>query len=108
MAIRQNPLPVTSKYGTASGYNYKPNSIVGTIGVGVPLVDINALVMQHGLVAMGIITVIFGLIFIIINALVKKSILLPINNITEASIGTTKEIWITRSISSEIVVKLVN
>jgi methyl-accepting chemotaxis protein len=84
------PLPVTSKYGTASGYNYKPNSIVGTIGVGVPLVDINALVMQRGLVAMGIITVIFGLIFIIINALVKKSILLPINNITEASIVLSK------------------
>ncbi|MEZ5601107.1 MAG: DUF3365 domain-containing protein [Candidatus Competibacteraceae bacterium] len=54
------PLPVTSKYGTASGYNYKPNSIVGTIGVGVPLADINALVMQRGLVAAGIITVIFG------------------------------------------------
>lgn len=55
-----------------------------------PLVDINALVMQRGLVAMGIITVIFGLIFIIINALVKKSILLPINNITEASIVLSK------------------
>jgi len=45
---------------------------------------------QVGLVAMGIITVIFGLIFIIINALVKKSILLPINNITEASIVLSK------------------
>ena len=84
------PLPVTSKYGTASGYNYKLNDVVGTIGVGVPLADVNTLVMQRGMVAIGIITLIFGIIFVIINALVKNNILLPITKITEAAIVLSK------------------
>ncbi|MCB1826162.1 MAG: DUF3365 domain-containing protein [Candidatus Competibacteraceae bacterium] len=84
------PLPVTIKYGTTSGYNYKLDSVVGVMGVGVPLADINVLVMQRGLVAVGIITVIFSLIFITINTLVKRNILLPINDITKASIVLSK------------------
>jgi methyl-accepting chemotaxis protein len=87
---KKAPLPVTSKYGTASGYNYTPDSVVGSIGVGVPLANINSLVMQRGLVVIGIITVVFGIIFIIINQLVKKTILLPIANITEAAMILSK------------------
>lgn len=87
---KKAPLPVSSKYGMSAGYNYEPDSIVGTIGVGVPMADVNALVMQRGLVAIGIITVIFGIIFVIINALVKSSILSPITNITEAAIMLSK------------------
>jgi HAMP domain-containing protein len=87
---KKAPLPVISKYGMSAGYNYQPDSIVGTIGVGVPMADVNALVMQRGLVAVGIITVIFGIIFMIINALVKSSILAPITNITEAAIMLSK------------------
>jgi methyl-accepting chemotaxis protein len=41
-------------------------------------------------VVVGIITVIFSLIFIIINALVKKTILSPITSITEAAIVLSK------------------
>ena len=84
------PLPVTSKYGVTSGYNYRPDSVVGTIGVGVPLTDVNTLVMQRGLVAVGVITLIFSLIFFIINTLVKKSILGPITAITEAAMLLSK------------------
>jgi methyl-accepting chemotaxis protein len=87
---KKAPMPVTSKYGMTSGYNYQPDSVVGTIGVGVPLADVNTLVMQRGLVVVGIITVIFSLIFIIINALVKKTILSPITSITEAAIVLSK------------------
>lgn len=84
------PTPVTNKYGMKDGYNYQPNSVVGTIGVGVPLADVNTLVMQRGLVAIGVITVIFSLIFLIINSLVKRSILSPITTITEAAIVLSK------------------
>lgn len=84
------PLPITSKYGTTSGYHYKPDSIVGTIGVGVPLADINTLVVQRGLITAAIITAIFGLLFLIINTLVKKSILSPITKITESAIFLSK------------------
>ncbi len=84
------PLPITSKYGTTSGYHYKPDSIVGTIGVGVPLADINTLVVQRGLITAAIITAIFGLLFLIINTLVKKSILSPITKITESAILLSK------------------
>ena len=87
---KKAPIPIISKYGVKSGYNYKSGDVVGTSLVGVPLADVNALVMQRGLVAMGIITVVFSLIFIIINTLVKRSILLPITNITEAAIVLSK------------------
>ena len=87
---KEAPLPVTSKYGMTSGYNYQLGNVVGTIGVGVPLADVNTLVMQRGLVAVGIITIIFGIIFVIINALVKNNILLPITKITEAAIVLSK------------------
>lgn len=87
---KKAPIPIISKYGAKSGYNYKSGDVVGTSLVGVPLADVNALVMQRGLVAMGIITVVFSLIFIIINTLVKRSILLPITHITEAAIVLSK------------------
>lgn len=84
------PALITNKYGTAKGYHYKLNSVVGTIGVGVPLADINTIAMQRGMVAVGFITLIFGLIFIIINTLVKKSILEPITGITQAAVALSK------------------
>ncbi|MCB1769548.1 MAG: DUF3365 domain-containing protein [Candidatus Competibacteraceae bacterium] len=84
------PMPITSKYGTTSGYNYQTDSVVGTINLGVPLADVNTLVIQRGLVAVGIITLIFSLIFLIINTLVKRSILLPIASITEAAVVLSK------------------
>ena len=84
------PAPITDKYGTTSGYHYKLNSVVGTIGVGVPLADINTLAVRHGMIAVGFITLIFGLIFVIINALVKKSILEPIMDITQAAVALSK------------------
>lgn len=87
---KKAPMPVISKYGMSSGYNYEPDSVVGTIGVGVPIADINVLVMQRGLVAVGIITLVFGIIFTIINVLVKRSVLAPITQITEAAILLSK------------------
>ena len=87
---KQAPLPVTVKYGVTSGYNYKLDSVVGTIGVGVHLVNVNTLVIQRGLTAIGIITVIFTIIFVIINSLVKNQILLPIAKITEAAVAISK------------------
>ncbi len=84
------PAPITNKYGTTKGYNYKLNSVVGTMGVGVPLADINTIALQRGMVAVAFITLIFGLIFIIINTLVKKSILEPITGITQAAVALSK------------------
>lgn len=84
------PMPIVSKYGTTNGYNYQDGSVVGTINLGVPLADVNTLVIQRGLVAVGIITSIFSLIFIIISILVKRSILLPIASITEAAVVLSK------------------
>ena len=82
---------ITAQYGRTSGYNYKDKDIVGLELVGVPIAGtINALAMQRSLVAVGLLTVLFGLIFVTINILVRRNLISPILEITSATHAVVK------------------
>jgi protein-histidine pros-kinase len=79
------PAEITAQFGRTSGYHYKDNDIVGLELVGVPIADVNALAMQRSLVAVGLLTLLFGLIFVTINILVRRNLISPILEITTAA-----------------------
>ena len=86
----QAPEAITDLYGTSHGYGWKVGEVVGASVVGVPMADVNALVMQRGLAVIGIFTLVFGIIFIIINRLVKQRIVNPVIEITGTAIAISK------------------
>jgi HAMP domain-containing protein len=79
------PKQIVEMYGTKSGYGYEKGDIVGASFVGVPLEDIALLALKRGLTLLGLLTVLFAASLFVINYLVKKKILNPLNKITEAT-----------------------
>jgi HAMP domain-containing protein len=84
------PLDVTSTYGKKSGYGYKSGDVVGVSLVGVPLEDVQALTLKRSLLAIAGITVLFGLLFIVVDILVRRLILIPIVEMTEVAKAVSK------------------
>jgi len=93
------PEDVTQSYGTGSGYGYRMGDIVGVSLVGVPLVDVQSLTVERSLYVIGIITVIFAILFMILNSIVKRLIISPIDEMTEVAEAVSKG-DLNRSISS--------
>jgi HAMP domain-containing protein len=79
------PVQISGKYGGDSGFGYKVGDIVGASVVGVPMANLNALVLTRSLVIASILTVLFAFIFLFINSLVKRSIIAPLLSISEAA-----------------------
>ncbi len=79
------PEQISGKYGSDSGYGYKVGDIVGASVVGVPMANLNELVLSRSLVIFIILTILFGLLFLFINIMVKHSIISPLLAITEAA-----------------------
>ena len=94
------PEDVTATYGKQSGYGYKNDEVVGVSLVGVPLADVQSLAIQRSLIVIGAITVVFTLLFVIVNLLVRRLILVPVLEITEVAKAVSKG-DIHRAISSE-------
>jgi len=84
------PQAIKDKYGTGEGYNYKVGGVVGAIVVGVPMADINSLVLSRSLIALLIFTVIFAIIFLTVSGIVKRQIVQPVEIITEIAIAISK------------------
>jgi HAMP domain-containing protein len=84
------PAEITAAYGETSGYHYKDGDIVGLELVGVPIADINALATERSLVAVGLLTLLFALIFLTINILVRRNLISPIIEITDAAHAIVK------------------
>jgi len=84
------PPEITSQYGTKTGYHYKDKDIVGLELVGVPIADVNAIAMQRSLVAIGLLTALFGVMFVTINLLVRRNLISPILEITGAAHAVVK------------------
>lgn len=72
------PQEITSKYGTSNGYGWAVGSIVGGSAVGVPISDINSIAFTRTLYSLFILATIFGLLFLYINSIVRKSIIEPV------------------------------
>jgi methyl-accepting chemotaxis protein len=84
------PEPIRAAYGTTDGYHYKVGSVVGTIVVGVPMGDINALVLDRTLVALGIFTLIFAVIFLTVSSIVRRQIVQPVAKITDIATAISR------------------
>jgi protein-histidine pros-kinase len=81
------PDAIKAKYGTTEGYHYRVGGVVGAIVVGVPIADVNALVMDRSLFALGILTLIFAVIFITVSGIVRRQIVEPVENITDIAVA---------------------
>ena len=79
------PSQITETYGVNSGFGYRVGDIVGASVVGVPMANLNELVVTRSLIIVGILTLLFAIIFLFINTLVKRSIIAPLLSITEAA-----------------------
>ena len=72
-------------YGKDSGYGYKVGEVVGISIVGVPLNNVTVVAVKRGLLLVGLLTFLFTLVIVIINSLVKKKILNPLEELSVAS-----------------------
>lgn len=76
------PQDVKVTYGSQSGYGYRTGEVVGVSVVGVPLEDVQALSIERSLIVIGGITVLFAILFIVVNLLVRRLVIEPIIEIT--------------------------
>lgn len=81
---------IIDEYGRASGYGYRDGDVVGLELVGVPIADVNALTLERSLMAIGLLTLMFALIFVTINLLVRRKLIAPILEITSAAQAVVK------------------
>ena len=79
------PAEITETYGVNSGFGWKAGSVVGASLVGVPLGDVNSIVLKRGLIIISILTVLFGLVLIVVNYLVRRVIIQPVLEITSTA-----------------------
>ena len=70
-------------------------TVIGATLVGVPIEDLNSAVLKRAGIVIGIITVLFAGVLIVLNRVVERSIIQPILNITQAaqavSLGRSNE-----------------
>ncbi len=79
------PKEITAKYGTSSGFGWKPGAIIGASLVGVPVVDLNVSVLKRSLIVIGIVTALFAGVLIVLNRVVHRNIIEPLLHVTEAA-----------------------
>jgi methyl-accepting chemotaxis protein len=77
------PLAISKTYGTQSGYGWKVGSVIGGIAVGVPLENINSIAVRRTLYALLALALVFGVLYIYINTIVRRSIIEPIRDIAD-------------------------
>jgi len=79
------PEEIRTQWGETKGYHYKSDEVVGLSVVGVPLADVQALALERSLIAIGMLTGLFTVIFLSINVLVRRSLVTPMLTIAEAA-----------------------
>ena len=84
------PADVISSFGKSRGYGYGINDVVGVSVVGVPLDDVQALTINRSLMVIVGITVLFALLFVVVNLLVRRLVLVPIVEITKVAKAVSK------------------
>ena len=79
------PAQIMEKYSADSGFGYRVGDIVGASVVAVPMANLNELVLNRTLAIAAVLTILFALIFLFINNLVKRAIIKPLLSISEAA-----------------------
>lgn len=77
------PLAISKTYGTESGYGWTVGNVIGGIAVGVPLENINSIAVKRTLYALLALALVFGVLYIYINTIVRRSIIVPIREIAD-------------------------
>ena len=72
------PDAIVEKYGKINGYYWETGSIVGATVVGVPLADVKKAAAMRGLVVVGTLTLIFGVILVSVNVMVRRTVIQPL------------------------------
>lgn len=83
------PQDIKEKYSGNSGFGYQDGEVVGVSLVGVPLGDVQALAVSRSLAVIGAITILFAILFLVVNMLVRRLILEPITEITKVAIAVS-------------------
>ena len=86
----QVPIQITADYGRGAGYNYRIGDVVGVELVGVPIANVDALALKRSLVATGLLTLMFAIVFMTINLLVRHYLISPLLKITETAHAVAK------------------
>lgn len=84
------PSQIVDAYGQERGYFYKVGDTVGLSVIGVPLADVNALAIERSLLALGFLTLLFGVILVSVNMLVRRNLISPILEITHIANDVAK------------------
>ncbi len=84
-AKEEAPEEIRNNFPGNLGYNYQPGEVVGVSVVGVPLENVHSLAIHRTIVVLAVLTVLFAIILITVNILVRKRLLNPILKITEAA-----------------------
>lgn len=84
------PTQITEQYGTTHGYGYRDGSVVGASVVGVPMANLMDVVLVRSLTILIVTTIVFSLIFLFINSMIKRSIIRPILSISEAATSVSR------------------
>lgn len=79
------PEEIRAQFPGLEGYNYQIDQVVGVSVVGVPIDDVQALALQRATIVLGVLTVLFGIVLVAVNLLVRGYLLTPILKITEAA-----------------------
>jgi HAMP domain-containing protein len=79
------PQQIRDQFPGDRGYNYQVDQVVGVSLVGVPMANVQALALQRTGIVLVVLTVLFGLILFAVNRLVKRGLLGPILEITQAA-----------------------
>ena len=72
------PASLIKTYGSENGFGWKLNEIIGAQTIYVPASEIFALARKNGLVAIVTFTVIFTLVLLVINSLLKRTVVEPL------------------------------
>lgn len=80
------PKEITALHpASGKGYGYKLNEVVGANVVGVPLGNVMAVAMERAAVVAAALTVLFAVLMLAINLLVRKHIIQPVLEIAESA-----------------------
>ena len=94
------PKEIIDAYSTKSGFGYISGEVVGASIVGVPINNVNRIVLVRSLIALGIFSVLFWAIFFIVERLVYLLLLKPIVKISRLA-RSVSEGNLSQSISSQ-------
>jgi HAMP domain-containing protein len=79
------PKTMIDRYGTANGFNWQLNEIVGAQVISVPASQVIDKANQSSLVILGIVSAIFVLVIFLVNVFLNHQVIVPLKRITRVA-----------------------